>query len=115
MSKSASSGVGRRIQVRRSGIHGKGVYAVQDIPKGQTTHALDFADHRLRFYIDNLFTERLVAPYPLSPEEIKAVEKMLPLYSAQLLTYLKLGGYKLGLLLNFNTVHLRDGIRRVVN
>ena len=47
--------------------------------------------------------------------EIKAVERMLPLYAAQLLTYLKLGGYKLGLLLNFNTIHLRDGIRRVVN
>jgi len=43
------------------------------------------------------------------------VERMLPLYAAQLLTYLKLGGYKLGLLLNFNTVHLRDGIRRVAN
>jgi GxxExxY protein len=47
--------------------------------------------------------------------EIKAVERMLPIYAAQLLTYLKLGGYKLGLLLNFNTIHLRDGIRRVVN
>jgi len=47
--------------------------------------------------------------------EIKAAEKMLPLHAAQLLTYLKLGRYKLGLLLNFNTVHLRDGIRRVVN
>ena len=47
--------------------------------------------------------------------EIKAVERMLPLYRAQLLTYLKLGGYELGLLLNFNTVHLRQGINRVVN
>jgi GxxExxY protein len=47
--------------------------------------------------------------------EVKAVERMLPLYQAQLLTYLKLGGYSLGLLLNFNTIHLRDGIRRVVN
>jgi GxxExxY protein len=47
--------------------------------------------------------------------EIKAVEKLQPLYSAQLLTYLKLGGYELGLLMNFNTVHLRDGIRRVMN
>jgi GxxExxY protein len=47
--------------------------------------------------------------------EIKAVERMMPLYAAQLLTYLKLSGYKLGLLLNFNTVHLRDGIRRVIN
>ena len=47
--------------------------------------------------------------------EIKAVEKLLPLHGAQLLTYLKLGQYKLGLLLNFNSIHLRDGIRRVVN
>ena len=47
--------------------------------------------------------------------EIKAVERMLPLYRAQLLTYLKVGGYELGFLLNFNTVHLREGIRRVVN
>jgi GxxExxY protein len=47
--------------------------------------------------------------------EIKATEKLLPLHCAQLLTYLKLGQYKLGLLLNFNTIHLRDGIRRVVN
>jgi GxxExxY protein len=47
--------------------------------------------------------------------EVKAVEKMLPLYRAQLLTYLKLGGYELGLLLNFNTVHLRDGMNRVAN
>lgn len=47
--------------------------------------------------------------------EIKAVEKLSPLHHAQLLTYLKLGGCRLGLLLNFNTVHLRDGIRRVIN
>lgn len=47
--------------------------------------------------------------------EVKAVEKLLPLHGAQLLTYLKLGGYKLGLLLNFNAVHMRDGIKRVVN
>jgi GxxExxY protein len=47
--------------------------------------------------------------------EVKAVERMLPLYRAQLLTYLKLGGYELGLLLNFNTVHLRDGMNRVAN
>jgi len=59
------------------------------------------------YRLDLLIDEKVVV-------EIKAVEKMLPLYTAQLLTYLKLGGYKLGLLLNFNTVHLRDGIRRVV-
>ena len=42
----------------------------------QSSPALDFADHRLRFYSDNLFTERLVAPYSLSHEEIEAVEKL---------------------------------------
>ena len=60
------------------------------------------------YRLDLLIGEKVVV-------EIKAAEKMLPLYAAQLLTYLKLGGYKLGLLLNFNTVHLRDGIRRVAN
>ncbi|HKA44277.1 MAG TPA: GxxExxY protein [Burkholderiales bacterium] len=47
--------------------------------------------------------------------EVKAIEKLLPVHRAQLLSYLRFGGYKLGLLLNFNTVHMRDGIRRVVN
>jgi GxxExxY protein len=39
----------------------------------------------------------------------------MPIHHAQVLSYLRLGGYKLGLLLNFNTVHMRDGIKRVVN
>ena len=47
--------------------------------------------------------------------EVKAVENLLPIHRAQVLSYLRLGGYKLGLLLNFNTVHMRDGIKRVVN
>lgn len=47
--------------------------------------------------------------------EIKAVENLLPLHHAQLLSYLKLGGYKLGLLLNFHTLHMREGIKRIVN
>lgn len=42
----------------------------------QSPLPLDFADHRLRFYMDNLFTERLVALYPLSPEKIEAVEHL---------------------------------------
>lgn len=44
--------------------------------------------------------------------EIKAVERIHPLHEAQLLTYLKLTGLSLGLLLNFNTPILKDGIRR---
>jgi GxxExxY protein len=47
--------------------------------------------------------------------ELKAVEKVLPIHSAQLISYLKLGNYPLGYLFNFNTVHLREGIKRLVN
>ena len=46
--------------------------------------------------------------------EIKAVEKMNPLFEAQLLTYLKLTGHRLGLLINFNVPRIADGIRRIV-
>ena len=45
----------------------------------------------------------------------RAVEALHPLFAAQMLTYLKLTGCKLGLVINFNVVHLRDGIERVVN
>ena len=44
--------------------------------------------------------------------EIKAIESIEPIHEAQLLTYLKLGGWKLGLLINFNVSVLKDGIRR---
>lgn len=44
--------------------------------------------------------------------ELKAVSAIEPIHEAQLLTYLKLGGWKLGLLINFNVPILKDGIRR---
>ena len=44
--------------------------------------------------------------------ELKAVEKLLPVHEAQVLTYLKLTGYRLGLLINFNVPLIRGGIRR---
>jgi GxxExxY protein len=47
--------------------------------------------------------------------ELKAVETILPVHEAQMLSYLKLSEKKLGLLVNFKVVHLRDGIRRFVN
>jgi GxxExxY protein len=47
--------------------------------------------------------------------ELKSVEKILPLHEAQLLTYLKLGGWEVGLLINFNVETLKDGIMRRVN
>ncbi|HEX8566510.1 MAG TPA: GxxExxY protein [Pyrinomonadaceae bacterium] len=47
--------------------------------------------------------------------EIKAVDGITDVHLAQVLTYLKLSGCKLGLLINFNVVRVKDGIRRVVN
>lgn len=47
--------------------------------------------------------------------EIKTVDALLDVHFAQLLTYLKLGNYKLGLLINFNVGLLKDGIKRIIN
>jgi len=47
------------------------------------------------------------------PVELKAVEVLLPVHDAQLLTYLKLTGYRLGLLINFNVPLIKDGIKRI--
>lgn len=47
--------------------------------------------------------------------ELKAVEKVIPIHEAQLLSYLKLSNKQVGLLLNFNVLLLKDGITRVVN
>jgi GxxExxY protein len=47
--------------------------------------------------------------------ELKAVEKLLPIHEAQLVSYLKLGNKSLGLLINFNVAHLKDGIKRMAN
>jgi GxxExxY protein len=47
--------------------------------------------------------------------ELKSCEKIEPIHKAQLLTYLRLSGFKLGLLLNFNVPFLREGIVRIVN
>ena len=46
--------------------------------------------------------------------EIKSVEKLLPIHDAQVLTYLRLSGRKTALLMNFNVLLLKDGIRRFV-
>lgn len=47
--------------------------------------------------------------------EIKTIESFTDVHIAQLLTYLKLGDYKLGLLINFNVSLLKNGIKRVIN
>ena len=60
------------------------------------------------FRIDLLVNDGLLV-------EIKAAEQTQPLHEAQLLTYLRLTGKALGLLINFNVKTLKDGVRRVVN
>ena len=47
--------------------------------------------------------------------EIKAVDRLNPIHEAQLLSYLRLSGYKVGLLINFNVTVLKNGLRRMVN
>jgi GxxExxY protein len=47
--------------------------------------------------------------------ELKAVEKILPIHEAQIISYLKLSKKQLGLLINYNVVHLKNGIKRIAN
>jgi GxxExxY protein len=60
------------------------------------------------YRIDLLVGDRVVV-------ELKAIEVILPVHRAQLLSYLRLGRFKLGYLLNFNVARMRDGIIRLVN
>jgi len=46
--------------------------------------------------------------------ELKTVERLMPIHEAQMLTYMKLSGIRTGLLLNFNSAVLKDGIRRIM-
>ena len=46
--------------------------------------------------------------------EIKSIERIMPIHEAQMLTYLRLSGHKIGLLMNFNNTLLKDGLRRFV-
>jgi GxxExxY protein len=47
--------------------------------------------------------------------EVKAIAKLLPVHDAQLLSHLRLSGHRVRLLINFHVVHLKDGIKRLVN
>ena len=60
------------------------------------------------FRLDLLVDDRVIV-------EIKSAEEISAVYRAQLLTYLKLSNIRLGFLINFNVIHLRDGIKRIIN
>jgi GxxExxY protein len=59
------------------------------------------------YRIDQLVNEEIIL-------ELKAIDKLMPIHQAQLLSYLKLSGCKVGLLINFNVGILKDGIRRIM-
>ena len=61
-----------------------------------------------RYRSDLLVEDRVVV-------ELKSVETVVPVHRAQLLSYLRLGDFRLGYLLNFNVTHVRDGVIRLVN
>lgn len=87
------------IELTESGIAFARQVALPVIYKGRQ---LDLA-----YRVDMIVEARLVL-------ELKAVETLLPIHQAQLLTYLRLTGIRTGLLLNFNAAVLRDGLRRMV-
>ena len=60
------------------------------------------------YRVDLLIDDKLIL-------EVKAADGLAEIFFAQVLTYLRLSGLRLALLLNFNVVHMKDGIRRVVN
>jgi|EPASupsiteSAE347_1022098.scaffolds.fasta_scaffold01688_5 GxxExxY protein len=60
------------------------------------------------YRIDLLVSDAIVV-------ELKSVDKIAPIHEAQLLSYLKLSNLQVGLLMNFNVIHLKDGIKRMVN
>ena len=75
----------------------------------QMTLPFEYEGQRIEAgYRLDLLVERLVVV------EVKVVEKLMPIHIAQVVTYLRLGKYALGYLLNFNVLHMRQGIKRVV-
>lgn len=60
------------------------------------------------FYMDFLVEDKIIL-------ELKSVENLIPIFDAQLITYLRLANKKLGLIINFNVPVLKSGIKRLVN
>jgi len=88
----------RELQIR-------GVEFKKELPLKAEYKGLSFD---VAYRIDLLVVDKVVL-------ELKVVEKVLPVHEAQLLSYLRLSGKKLGLLLNFNVPLMKNGIKRVVN
>ena len=81
-------------------------------PMAERQKSMPIVYDNIRF--DEAFRSDLVVNGKVIAES-KSVETLLPLHAKQLLTQLRLSGLKLGLLINFGEVHLKNGIRRVIN
>jgi GxxExxY protein len=83
----------------------QGLDCREEVPLAVHYKGLDF---EAPFRLDLLVEDKVIV-------ELKAVERILPVHEAQLLSYLRLAGLKLGLLVNFNVPVMKSGIRRIVN
>ena len=74
----------------------------------EISHQIIGAAIREPLFIDVLVEDKVLV-------EVKATEKNHPIYETQVLTYLRLTGIKLGLLVNFGAPYVKDGISRIIN
>ena len=84
-------------------------FAAKGIPfERQKAVPITYRDRRLQtcLRLDLLVSDLVIV-------EVKAIEALLPIHEAQLLTYLRLSGRRLGLLINFNVPAVKDGIQRI--
>ena len=86
--------------LQRVGLAAERQVAIDIVDEGQTFAAA--------FKIDLLVNNLVIV-------EIKSVERLAPVHEKQLMTYLRLTGLQAGLLINFNTALLKDGLKRIVN
>jgi GxxExxY protein len=86
-------------------LHRRGIKAVKEIEMPVVYEGVTI---ELDYKLDLLVDDRVVV-------EIKAVNEMHPVFEAQLLSYLKLGKFQVGFLINFHEMHLKNGIKRMVN
>ena len=85
-------------------LNSNGINTLKQVPM-----PLVYKDKKLElgFRLDLLVEEKVII-------EVKSVEALNPVHQAQIMTYLKLSGCRIGLLINFNVQFLKDGIRRII-
>ncbi|MGQ0587598.1 MAG: GxxExxY protein [Gammaproteobacteria bacterium] len=83
----------------------RGLEVTRQAPIGIRYEGMAFED---AFRADLVVNSKVVV-------EVKSVERLAAVHGKQVLTYLRLGGFKLGLLVNFGTAYIKDGIERIIN